>query len=105
MSRYGDLEKLKDHYKGMIKLIQADTRVEFKSTNDLVIKTLERVCKDIDNEKSVDVAPVVHAHWEIVDLGTEDGDFEATCTHCKERFLNFFQDYCPHCGAKMDEEM
>lgn len=49
-----------------------------------------------------DVAPVVHAHWELY----EDGWY---CTNC-ELYAPFDCDpeekgvpYCPNCGAKMDE--
>ena len=53
---------------------------------------------------SLDVAPVVHAHWELY----EDGWY---CTNC-ESYAPFDCDpeekgipYCPNCGAKMDEEV
>lgn len=51
-----------------------------------------------------DVAPVIHAHWELF----EDGWY---CTNC-ELYAPFDCDpeekgipYCPNCGAKMDEEV
>lgn len=55
-----------------------------------------------------DVAPVIHAHW------IEDcGDYK--CSHCSTEFWDEivfivrtseheFPNYCPCCGAKMDEE-
>lgn len=56
------------------------------------------------------VAPVVHAHW----IETEDlsGDHYVECSNCclhwwisgessKEAEMN----YCPRCGARMDEEV
>lgn len=59
-------------------------------------------------------APVVHGQWECVyDDGM--GETDITCSHCKNnRTVNgcfvstdgkscyFEDDYCPHCGAKMD---
>lgn len=56
-----------------------------------------------------EVAPVVHAHW------IEDyGDYK--CSHCSTEFWDEmvfivrtseheFPNYCPVCGAKMDEEV
>lgn len=54
--------------------------------------------KDI---KPADVAPVVHAHWRLVSLNLWD------CTNCHyvvDRWDRKTQ-YCPDCGAKMDEEI
>lgn len=61
-----------------------------------------------------DVAPVVHAHWETdkhVAL-----DFCSSCGEAVERYVTAEQldksnkgatywNYCPHCGAIMDEEV
>ena len=49
----------------------------------------------------VDVAPVVHAHW--------DDSFDGITPYCSacgmsHRCLIRTPDYCPNCGAKMDEE-
>ena len=57
-----------------------------------------------------DVAPVVHAHW----IETEDlsGDHYAECSNCcllwwidSESSQEAEMNYCPRCGAKMDEEV
>lgn len=54
----------------------------------------------IDETPTADVAPVVHAHW----MGG-GGLCSPYCSNCKkysprgERF-----NYCPNCGAKMDEK-
>ena len=56
-----------------------------------------------------DVAPVVHAHW----IETEDlsGNHYAECSNCcllwwidGESSQEAEMNYCPKCGAKMDEE-
>ena len=58
---------------------------------------------------SVDAAPVVHARWRELKDGTEE------CTNClglcphEENYngdiiFNFGCEYCPWCGAKMDDE-
>ena len=63
--------------------------------------------KMIDSMAVVDAVPVVHGHW--IDMG----DFEQ-CSACSGTHLKRFEtyygtvtwmktDYCPNCGAKMDE--
>ena len=50
-----------------------------------------------------DVAPVVHAHWIFYANGTCD------CSNChtvwESNMVNRWIEYCPFCGAKMDEEV
>lgn len=70
------------------------------------------ICKYYENTERVDVAPVVHARW------IEDGD-DYICSNCNEIVFpcvsgwqmdktlkegKTYWNYCPHCGAKMDEE-
>ena len=48
------------------------------------------------------VDPVKHGHWtdrakSILGLPTE------ACSECVEWSVGYKKDYCPHCGAKMDE--
>ena len=67
----------------------------------------------IDDAPTEDVAPVVHGHWYF----TEYEYF--TCSVCGKSYYNGCEssaearsrldkgdvfDFCPHCGAKMDEE-
>ena len=58
-----------------------------------------------------DVQPIKHAHWidEELELG-EDFISLYKCSNCGEEFQlmdgtpnDNDYDYCPHCGAKMDE--
>ena len=61
----------------------------------------------IEEEPGEDVKPVVHAHWVPCEDNYED---EYKCSACGG--TQFFAmtpqnegwEYCPHCGAKMDEE-
>lgn len=49
---------------------------------------------------AADVAPVRHGRWEFVN------DYECRCTYChEESYIDHTDepDYCPKCGAKMDE--
>ena len=45
-----------------------------------------------------DVVPVVHAKWvDMYNIALYK------CTNCTQ-YAEYIFDYCPHCGAKMDEE-
>ena len=53
-----------------------------------------------------DVSPVIHAHWKwkLADNGWAD----TTCSNCghvwnMDVHVSLDYDYCPYCGAKMDE--
>ena len=61
------------------------------SDAEIYIKSAE-IIESLPKE---DVAPIIHAHW----IGT--GAFE--CSVCHERSC-CAGNYCPDCGAKMDEE-
>ncbi|MEG1564849.1 MAG: hypothetical protein RR365_14170 [Bacteroides sp.] len=51
---------------------------------------------DIEDAPTIDAVPVVHAH--IIGTG-----YNLYCSNCKES-ADIGNDYCPHCGAKMDTE-
>jgi hypothetical protein len=46
-----------------------------------------------------DVAPVRHGHWEVIDA---EEPRRYGCSECK-RLSWYMENYCPNCGAKMDE--
>ena len=59
---------------------------------------------DIENFPNADVAPIVHGRWE----EASDGD-GIVCPFCRTDFCTIIYDteyfnYCPNCGAKMDEK-
>ena len=64
----------------------------------------------IDAQPTADVAPVIHAHWEYrYDTGIYQTEF--LCSRCKGLIETYSctvdeveYEYCPHCGAKMDEK-
>ena len=65
--------------------------------------------QSISDMPAADVAPVIHAHW----IEQEDGNLDTyyTCSSCKEDFdliagtpCENLYNYCPSCGAKMDEK-
>ena len=49
---------------------------------------------------SADVAPVRHGRWEVID---EAEPRRYGCSICR-RLSWYMDNYCPNCGAKMDEE-
>ena len=51
-------------------------------------------------QDSVEVEPVVHAHW----VESDDG-ITPVCSRCHRTHSCFKRnpDYCPNCGARMDE--
>ena len=56
---------------------------------------------------AADVAPVVHARWEMKSEDTTPGIYhvkKAFCTRCGKSNKQDRPPYCPNCGAKMDEE-
>lgn len=54
-------------------------------------------------EQVYEMATVRHGHWEAVEYG--DGTVRTECSVCGYgRGLPPVRNYCPNCGAKMDEE-
>ena len=54
----------------------------------------------VDEIPSADVSPVRHGRWE----EQSDRD-ELVCSYCNGGYTLYDETpYCPHCGAKMDEE-
>ncbi len=60
----------------------------------------------IKAEPAADVAPVVHAHWVLVDdYGKPFIDPTYECSICKQLTTTpRSEKFCHNCGAKMDEE-
>ena len=48
----------------------------------------------LNDAPAIDAVPVVHGEWEIIDGCV-------CCSVCGEPCMEF--NYCPYCGAKMDE--
>lgn len=62
----------------------------------------------VDKIPTADVVPAIHAHWREYLFPAHEHVY---CSHCNEEYYeddlllggNDFPNYCPHCGAKMDE--
>lgn len=75
----------------------------YASAKDPALMIAYRVdlCERIEAIPAADVASVKHGRW------LRGGDVlpYLICSECEEpMFGEVFTDYCPHCGAKMDEE-
>lgn len=103
MSRYIDADAL------MEQLWDAETRIGYVQVVD---------ARTIIDAPTADVVPVVHGHWEKcneVHVEFPDGFkgtiYDAKCSVCghlqnpsvMEQYGQLHFDYCPRCGAKMDE--
>lgn len=74
---------------------------------------LSRLEDYIENAPTVDADPAVHAHWIPEYPNKRTGKaYSHKCSVCRKTVYNNWQVsvdelgyvFCPHCGAKMDEE-
>lgn len=54
------------------------------------------------NLPTVDAEPVRHGHWGVIAVGI-NFNTDRLCSHCKKEIKSNYWNYCPNCGAKMDE--
>ena len=64
--------------------------------------TLLTVINTLDCAPTVDAEPVRHGRWKL-DVSPYTNRWLYKCTACNS-FAEYETDYCPNCGAKMDEE-
>ena len=103
MARYIDA----DEYRKRLEMICGDGYT--KQVIDIFIDWFMSIA---ESTESADVAPVIHAHWTITYESTA-GVTDAKCSNCGFESLAYENDvhtdencnYCPCCGAKMDEEV
>lgn len=62
---------------------------------------LGKVYDEILSIPSSDVAPVRHGRWVVIDA---EEPRRYGCSECKRLSWNM-DNYCPNCGARMDEEV
>lgn len=73
--------------------IVADNNV----TGEITLNRYDKIIDGIYEIPSADVAPVRHGRW--IDSG--EGWVKCSVCHAWDYYDGF--DYCPNCGAKMDE--
>ena len=83
-----------------MRLIDADALkalYEEKSSEAVCgVELCKAIIYRINEAPTVNAVPVVHGRWEITPVYIK-------CSACGEAFMLIPQNYCPHCGAKMDE--
>lgn len=82
----------------VIRAIRTALRADTDGMADLLCKGIETVV--FKYVPTIDVVPVRHGHW------TDDTGIEGAwnyCSVCGEQAIDLYN-YCPNCGAKMDEE-
>ena len=83
--------------------------VQYIKREEALMKLMQDGCsaknlQSISDMPAADVAPVTHGRWE----EASDGD-GIVCPFCRTDFCTIIYDteyfnYCPNCGAKMDEK-
>lgn len=78
-------------------------RLEGKNPYENVkIKAYRRCFERLADAPTIDAAPVVHGEWKFDDFDGDGKDY--TCSICGWSCYSD-SNYCPNCGAKMDEEV
>lgn len=95
---------------------------EYIKREAVLMKLMQDGCsaknlQSISDMPAADIAPVVHGRWDETDwVEMESGGHElirtpnaalrcSNCCNCFEKELLWKNNYCPNCGAKMDEEV
>ena len=74
------------------------------------VSVIDKIFGEIKEIPAADVAPVVHGHWAEKKPSGSGGiwDYYFVCSVCGGNTPNkayvIAPDFCPNCGAKMDEE-
>lgn len=83
---------------------------EYHAENSRELSLLQRNIIIVQEHPTVDAVPVRHGHWQITDAYPHN----VHCSVCHKRFAQTHwgvwedgslpRNYCPNCGARMDEE-
>lgn len=71
------------------------------SESDIDAPIWDEQKKRLKAVQTADVAPVRHGRWDVIDA---EEPRRYGCSECK-RLSWYMENYCPNCGAKMDEEV
>ena len=81
---------------------------ELSKDAEHIVRACLMVTKMIQDAPTVEAEPIKHGRWKGMNKNKYNDD-EATCSICGVTFASgysnpYWWDYCPNCGAKMDEE-
>ena len=101
---YIEREALKSKLKNME--ATSPNKVYQNAMEDMIYYFIPRI---IDEIPSVDVAPVRHAKWKLIDECVNEGVY---CSNCHKKIYRaeyanqkVKSKYCPNCGARMDGDV
>lgn len=77
-----------------MRLIDADALIEQQFKNDI---SYNAFCSLVKRQKTINAQTVRHGHW----IYTPTNLLGYVCSECGNGMCRF--NYCPHCGALMDE--
>ena len=88
---------------------QAITDIAGKAPTRSAYEAVWKSARALKKIPAADVVPVVHGHW----IWHEEAfEYECSACHCRFDYNHMFElfdhgfqyaNYCPNCGAKMDE--
>ena len=87
----------------MVEYIEREALKSQIAENKLMARepAAKRILAMIDDIPAADVAPVVHGHW--IRQDESFTRFKCSNPECGIENCSGFENYCPNCGAKMDE--
>ena len=98
-----DADKLENTLSGLEEEYKAEISQDGRTEDpfsDGILSAMFTVFGEIKKAPAVDAVPVIHAHW----IKQNGFDNLFACSNCEE-FTECGEDnYCRHCGAKMDEK-
>ena len=84
-----------------------DIRRTYKEAKNYdAVSAIDNAIGEVKDTSDVDVAPIIHAHWEREDRKYALHKFRCSNCRCASPIdtQQFLTDYCGNCGAKMDEK-
>lgn len=87
-----------------MRLIDADELMELYDGCDGLSVPIAAVRQNIEDAPAIDSEPVRHGHWivHVDELFPSESAQECSICHAEEWISLKHENYCPHCGAKMD---
>ena len=90
MSEYVSKKELKEFFESI------EITVTGRARAKAIGEVLQAIYNGVMEIPTTDAEPVRHGKWTITPSHIE-------CSECGESFMLFPSNYCPNCGARMDE--